>query len=374
MRARALCPRPADRGGDGCSVRKARAASGSAARRLATARQEVGAGRIGDRVYVVGGLTGPALAALASVESTDVTLDTWSAAAPLPAARDHMGVAALGGELYVVGGFAGDFAARSETFIYASGRERVAHGPGAAGATGRALMVAHAGRLVRLRRRGRRRPGDAVGLHLRPDERCLDDGDEHADGTRTPERRRRRRVHLRDRRSQRRLLTAANERYDPATDSWMVLAPMPDRAERRRAAALGGRIWGRGRGEVPQLFAVNEVYDVASDRWCSDTPMAIPRHGIAAVALDDRILTPGRRYRQGLQPTAAVDVFVPGDEPTFPSMPLCPAAPASCRRALAPRRSSVALSRPADTRRSRLVGLDARCGDGLRGLRRSADR
>jgi hypothetical protein len=151
--------------------------------------------------------------------------------------------------------------------------------------------------------------------------------------------------------------TAAHERYDPATDTWTTLAPLPTARSAAAAAALGGRIWVAG-GEVPRLFAVNEVYDVASDRWCGDTPMAIPRHGIAAVALGDRILAPAGGVVQGLQATAATDEFVPGDEPVFPTTPACPPAPTACREPTGSRRAALVLSsRPPDGRKNRLAWL-----------------
>src|SRR6185295_1861675 len=75
---------------------------------LATARQEVGAARIGGKVFVVGGLLAN-FQATSSVEAYDIALDQWAPVAAMPAARDHMAVVAIGGILYVAGGFAGDF-------------------------------------------------------------------------------------------------------------------------------------------------------------------------------------------------------------------------------------------------------------------------
>lgn len=321
---------------------------------LTTARQEVSAARLGDRVYVVGGLAGPPLTALASMEVYDVLLDTWSAGAPLPVARDHMGVAALDGEIYVVGGFAGDFAARSETFIYDPGLNAWRAGVALPAPRGGLWMVAYGGRLYAF---GGVDAADQATRSVFVYDPVAASWSMGADMPTARE-------HLNAVVAGSFLYvlggrggsaTAANERYDPATDTWTVLAPMPTARSAAAAAALGGRIWVAG-GEVPQLFAVNEVYDVASDQWCRDTPMALPRHGVAAVALDDRILVPAGGVVQGLQATAAVDVFVPGDEPVFRTVPACPAAPTVCRQPVAARTSAVALStRPPDGRRNRLV-------------------
>lgn len=324
---------------------------------LATARQEVGAALLDGRVYVVGGLGGPPLVGLASVEVYDPALDAWSVAAPLPTPRDHMGVAALAGELWVVGGFAGDFAARSETFIYDPAEGEWRAGPALPAPRGGLWMVEHGGRLYVF---------GGVDAADRP-QRTVFVFDPSAGswsaGADMPTAREHLNavvvgdfIHVIGGRSAAGS-TGVHERYHPATDTWTALAPMPTARSAAAAASLGGRIWVAG-GEVPRLFAVNEVYDVASDRWCTDTPMVIPRHGIAAVALGDRILAPAGGVVQGLQATAATDVFVPGTEPVFPTTPPCPAAPTACREPSGARRSALVLSaRPPDARKNRLAWL-----------------
>ena len=44
-----------------------------------------------------------------------------------------------------------------------------------------------------------------------------------------------------------------NERYDPATDTWSVMTPMPTARSAPAHATFGRRIFVMG-GEVPQLF------------------------------------------------------------------------------------------------------------------------
>lgn len=63
------------------------------------------------------------------------------------------------------------------------------------------------------------------------------------------------------------------------------------------------------------LHAVNEVYDTRTDTWTTQAPMPIPRHGVPAVTLDDRVLMPAGGIVQGLQPTNAVDSFIPAPGP-----------------------------------------------------------
>jgi N-acetylneuraminic acid mutarotase len=324
---------------------------------LATARQEVGAAVLDGRVYVVGGLAGPPLAALATVEMYDPALDDWSAAASLPAPRDHMGVAALAGELWVVGGFAGDFTARNETFVYDPSEDAWRAGPPLPASRGGLWMVEYGGKLYVFGGVDAADQAQRTVFVYDPSAGSWSAGAdmptarEHLNAVVVGSS-----IHVIGGRSAAGS-SGAHERYDPATNTWTTLAPLPTARSAAAAAALGGRIWVAG-GEVPRLFAVNEVYDVTSDRWCSDTPMAIPRHGIAAVALGDRIFAPAGGVVQGLQATSEADVFVPGDEPVLPTTPTCPAAPTACREPTAARRAALALStRPPDTRKNRLAWL-----------------
>jgi hypothetical protein len=67
------------------------------------ARTEVGAARIGGRIYVVGGFisSGGTTGALVAY---DISEDEWARRRELPIAVNHAGVTALGGRLYVLGG------------------------------------------------------------------------------------------------------------------------------------------------------------------------------------------------------------------------------------------------------------------------------
>ena len=66
-------------------------------------RSEVAAAVVGDRIYVVGGLTsaGPTDA----VEEYDPAADRWRTRAPLPQRVHHPAAASWNGKLYVIGGF-----------------------------------------------------------------------------------------------------------------------------------------------------------------------------------------------------------------------------------------------------------------------------
>jgi N-acetylneuraminic acid mutarotase len=293
---------------------------------LATARQEVGAARIGGKVYVVGGLLAN-FQATNTVEAYDIALDQWAPVAPKPAARDHMAVAAVGGLLYVAGGFAGDFQARDEVFAYGPATNQWTALAPMPAPRGGCSAVAHEGKLYLF---GGVDTADVARASVFVYDPATN---QWSAGTDMPTPREHLNavvvgdfVYVIGGRSAGGS-TGANERYDPATNTWQTMTPMPTARAAAAVAAFGSRIFAAG-GETPELFAVHEVYDVATNAWSNAAAMVIPRHGIAAVTLDDRILTPGGGTIQGLQPTSAVDSFVP---PAAAAPPVCPPAPDACR-------------------------------------------
>ena len=90
-------------------------------------RTEVGAARVGDRIFVVGGFV-PAGGATRSVARYDISDNSWSQVRPLPIAVHHPGVTALGGKVYVHGGVrTGDAATNGPTsrlYAYDPARKR----------------------------------------------------------------------------------------------------------------------------------------------------------------------------------------------------------------------------------------------------------
>jgi Kelch motif len=81
-------------------------------------RTEVGAGRIGKSIYVVGGFV-PPLETTNRVNRYDISNGTWSEIAPLPVGVNHPAVATgtgeCAGQLYVFGGYTGSGGLNSET-------------------------------------------------------------------------------------------------------------------------------------------------------------------------------------------------------------------------------------------------------------------
>ena len=58
-------------------------------------------------------------------------------------------------------------------------------------------------------------------------------------------------------------------------------------------AVLAGRIFLFGGEETARVFAENEVYDPTTDSWTTMAPMPTPRHGTGAATVGDTIYIPG---------------------------------------------------------------------------------
>ncbi|HEV8383886.1 MAG TPA: protein kinase [Candidatus Acidoferrales bacterium] len=87
-----------------------------------TARTHMGGAVLNGKLYVLGGIANEASLPVAVVESYDPAADAWTSEAPMPTARAALGVAVMEGTLYAVGGFHGnDFLATVEAFTPGSG-------------------------------------------------------------------------------------------------------------------------------------------------------------------------------------------------------------------------------------------------------------
>ena len=84
------------------------------------------------------------------------------------------------------------------------------------------------------------------------------------------------------------------ERYDPSTDTWTEMSPMPTPRNAHAAVVHDGLIYVMGGDSGPpngsKTIAVVEVYEPAKDSWARAADLPFPRSGMAAVSLDDTIL------------------------------------------------------------------------------------
>lgn len=101
----------------------------------------------------------------------------------------------------------------------------------------------------------------------------------------------------------------ANEVYDPITDKWTILEPMPSKRGGLSSVAINGSIYVFG-GEQPSgTFDSNERYDTMSNTWTYEVGMPTARHGLASVSIDNDIYVIGGGPLPGASRTDANEIF-----------------------------------------------------------------
>lgn len=209
-------------------------------------RSEVGAARVGDRIYVVGGFLSDG-ATTGRMAAYDISADRWVRRRPLPRGVNHPGVASLGGRLYVLGGqrAAGE-RPTAALWRYSPARNRWKRLPSAP--TERAAMALAAG-----------------------------NGKLYAAGGQTDGSFELRRLEV----------------YDVSARRWRTRAPMPTGRNHLTGAFARGDFWAiGGRGSGGNSAAV-ERFDPASGKWSSEAPLNVPRGGIAAAVAHRSIVVLG---------------------------------------------------------------------------------
>ena len=220
------------------------------------------------KIYVFGGFVFPSSGGgwepVDNAWEYDPVADSWKALAPMPMKRGSAVVAEVGGKMYLIGG-ATTVEGSKETAINGNGPARVLttndmYDPATNTWQSRAPMAL-----------GRNHAfAGAV------------NGKIYVIGGRT--------AHA--------FITVSTntdivEEYDPATNMWAGLkAKMPTARSGGGWATYGGKIYVAG-GEVstPEVagaFRAVEVYEPASNTWTKLPPMPMPRHGVAGAVLGNR--------------------------------------------------------------------------------------
>ena len=281
------------------------AAGDPAWRRLApvpTARTEVAAAAVGDRIWVLGGYAHDG-ATLATVEVYDTGADTWARGPDLPVAVNHAMAATLDGALYVAGGNDGTRPSTQLARLDGDRWRTLAPLPQGRAAGG---LVALDGRLYLV--------GGVVEGGLAADTQVYDpaaDAWSPAPGLPTP------REHLGVAASAGKVYVvggrvggaannlAAAEAFDPARGRWTGLAELPTpRGGLAATATAGGQVVAVG-GEAAATFPQAEAFDPAAGRWRSLPPLPTPRHGLGVVAVGDVVYVLAGGPRPGLHTSAA---------------------------------------------------------------------
>ncbi len=117
-----------------------------------------------------------------------------------------------------------------------------------------------------------------------------------------------------------------HEAYDPATDSWVELAPLPTPRNHLGATTAGGRIHAvLGRAEDDYMLTSHEIYDPATDTWSEGPPVPTGRSGVAVVEHEGHVYAFGgeRLDRPNQSTFDAAERYDPrsGSWDELPSMP-----------------------------------------------------
>lgn len=83
------------------------------------------------------------------------------------------------------------------------------------------------------------------------------------------------------------------EEYNPATDQWVLRAPMPTARSATAWGVHGGKLYVAG-GEIRHrdfwgTYTTVEAFDPKSNSWQRLAPMPLPRHGLAGGVLGDKL-------------------------------------------------------------------------------------
>jgi N-acetylneuraminic acid mutarotase len=110
-----------------------------------------------------------------------------------------------------------------------------------------------------------------------------------------------------------------NNRYQPSTNTWKSLAPMPTARDGLGAAVVGDSIYAIGgrsqtlgpcTGVAP--LATNERYNIASNTWMAVAPLPTPRSDVGVIAHGGKIYVFGGCTGPGASTaTSEVDIYDP---------------------------------------------------------------
>ncbi len=282
---------------------------------LPSASQEMPHAVLGGKVYVPGGLleTG---GASTKVEVFDPATNTWSALVRLPFAMHHLGAAAVGGTFYIIGGYQGNqFLPTNRVLAYEPIAQRWVEKAPMPRAHGAHVVVSMEDKIYAI---GGVSTGGVQNTNLRYDPAA------NTWEARAPMPSRREHlaaavidslIYVVGGRTPNGGNTALLEVYSPATNTWRKLADMPTPRGGLTAASLHGKLYVFG-GEAfnipfPGVFEQVEEYDPVTDTWRTMAPMPMPRHGIGAAVVADTIFVIGGGPVAGFGVTDINAGFIP---------------------------------------------------------------
>jgi N-acetylneuraminic acid mutarotase len=269
---------------------------------MLTPRSEIGVALLDDKIYAIGGQN-EHVKKTDIVEVYDLKSNKWNATTPLPEPLDHFGVASYNGKIYVVGGTHPD-GISNKLLIFDPVKGMWDEGEPMP--TARTALAANfiEGKLYAvggvddlhnvLTTNGvydpvnnswsEKAPMPTPRHHLTS---SVVDGKLYAIGGRL----------LGDGipRPVNEALSSFNdnEMYDPVTDKWTKLQPMPTKRSGLASASIGSDIYVFGGQSVNGTFPNNEKYNTKTDKWSEELPLPTPRLGLRAEAVNNSVYVIG---------------------------------------------------------------------------------
>jgi N-acetylneuraminic acid mutarotase len=99
--------------------------------------------------------------------------------------------------------------------------------------------------------------------------------------------------------------------YDPQTDTWTTLTPMPTQRASLVAGHSGDRVYAIGGTDGVSVLNVNEVYDISGNSWSTNTPMPTARQEAGAHSHGGRVYVVGGSTSAYGSSSNANEVFKP---------------------------------------------------------------
>ena len=222
-----------------------------------TARTEVAVINHQGKIYLIGGFTPKGISE--QVEVYDPNTKSWSTVAPMPAPRHHTAAVSTHGKIYVIGGFSsGMWTPVNTVYAYdAATNEWMEQAP----------MPTERGAL-------------AAGVI---------DGKIYAVGGAL-----KKFFRLRN--------TNANEMYDPKTNTWKQLAPIPTPRDHLTVSTAYGLLYaigGRVNVNYNENLNANEAYDPKFNLWKTRAPLPTARSGITSQTVNGKIYVFGGESGEG---------------------------------------------------------------------------
>ncbi len=222
-----------------------------------TARTEAAVAILDQKIYVIGGFSPQGVTDL--VEIFDVTTGEWFEGAPLPEARHHAAIAVTENTVYIIGGFTSGFwTPASDVFAYDPSSNQWSQ---------KTSMPTPRGAL-------------AAGVV---------DGKVFAIGGA-------------NKKTFRLTNTGANEMYDPESDQWTSLTPLPTPRDHLTVSSFNGKIYaigGRINVDYNQNLDVNEAFNLETNSWSTLPPLPTARSGITSQVLYGNIFVLGGESGEG---------------------------------------------------------------------------